>query len=170
MLELLCAALIAGVLPQGEPNPRVRFEFEELGAMVVEFDRKEAPRTTEGILQLVEEGFYDRQKVHRVEPWVIQWGDPQTVSNDVDFPAVGQVGSDRPLPFERSRVPFIRGTLGMASKAAGRGGDSQIFILRNDRRDLEKGYVAFGRLIEGYDLLDKIERGARIVKATRISD
>lgn len=134
----------------------------ERGKIVLELDSTKAPKTVAQITRLIKSGFYDGQRIHRVEDWVIQWGDPQSKQDDFLQVAVGTQGSGNPLDFEDSGIPHIRGVLSMASTGERVGGDSQMFILRKDSQFLDGNYASFGKVLEGMDVVDNIQQWDKV--------
>jgi cyclophilin family peptidyl-prolyl cis-trans isomerase len=141
-------------------------------------DLKTSPLTVKHILDLVRKGFYDRQRVHRVEWWVTQWGAPASKTEPMDIPTkqsdgstkmdlnprVGDGGSGHDIPkFEEgANVDFVRGIVGIASDGFQLPGDSQLFILKQDAFRLYRSYAVVGKVTRGMDVVGKIQRGDRI--------
>lgn len=123
---------------------------------------KEAPITSAHIIGLANRKFYDRQRVHRVEAWVTQWGAPASRTKPMNSDAVGDGGSGKDIKFEMSKYDFARGVVGIASEGLQRGGDSQIFILKKDTYRLYHSYAVLGKVTQGMDVVDKIKKGDRI--------
>lgn len=122
----------------------------------------EAPKTVEHILRLVRRGFYNGQRIHRVEPkFVVQWGDPRTrdmTKRDTWGRGPGG-GSGRPVgvaEFSKKRL-HVRGAVGMAHAGDPTQADSQIYVLLGNRPALDGKYVVFGKVISGMDVVDKLE-------------
>lgn len=159
LLLVLIGALFAGCSsPRLSEKPvRVSLDVTGKGEILLELYPAKAPQTCQQIVRLVKEGFYNGQKIHRVEDWVIQWGDPQTKRLPPNDPRIGSGGSGNPLPFEETDVPMVRGVVAMASVAEKEGGDSQIFILKKDASWLQGNYCGFGKVISGMDIVDKLE-------------
>ena len=126
---------------------------------------KKAPKTVERIVAFIEEGFYDNQRVHRVEPWVVQWGSPASKNTDLRDPSVGAGGSGKALlPFETNDIKMQPGTLAMASTGAKVGGDCQMFILTSKLEQpqaefLQGSYAAFGKVTKGMEAVDAVQVG-----------
>ncbi len=163
MLALLAAVLV----PQAySPAGRViEFKVEKRGSFQITTDPKSSPKTVEHILDLVKKGFYNKQRVHRVEPWVTQFGDPLSKTAPMTHPKMGDGGSGHDVPFEMSEVDFTRGVCGIASTGLQVGGDSQIFIIKKDTMRLYHSYAAIGKVTKGMDVVDKIRKGDRIISA-----
>jgi peptidyl-prolyl cis-trans isomerase B (cyclophilin B) len=126
------------------------------GEMVVEFWPEVAPRTVENFKKLARQGFYDGTAFHRIiRGFMIQGGDPNTkdLSNESSY---GMGGPGYQIPAEFNERPHIRGVLSMARSADPNSGGSQFFICLGIAKSLDHQYTAFGKLIKGLDVLDKI--------------
>jgi peptidylprolyl isomerase len=168
MTTFLLAATIAfqGVAADYQPNGlKIRFTMESGKSFVITTDPKNSPKTVAHILGLVRQGFYDQQRLHRVESWVTQWGSPASKNKPMDDPEVGGGGSGKQLPFEESTVDFHRGVVGVASTGLQVGGDSQLFILKADTFRLYRSYAVVGKVTEGMTVVDALKRGDRIRRA-----
>ena len=129
---------------------------------------QKAPKTVERIVGFIEDGFYNGQRVHRVESWVVQWGSPASKTADLRDQSVGAGGSGKPnLPFETNDIKMEPGTLAMASTGAKVGGDSQLFILTSALEQpqaefLQGSYAAFGKVTKNMEGVDKLQVGDTI--------
>ena len=115
-------------------------------------DPKVAPQTVNNFVALAKEGYYDGLTFHRVVPgFVVQGGDP--LGN-------GTGGPDYKLPDESNPSKWPRGTVGMASSAAGVSG-SQFFITLGDAPFLASNgvYNHFGEVTSGMEVIDAIRVG-----------
>ncbi len=119
--------------------------------------RGEAPLTATNFVHLVEDGFYDGIEFHRVEPaFVIQGGDPT---------GSGFEGSDALIREEISSLEHHRGTVGIAT--AGKDtGSSQFFVNDSTNLHLDGRYTIFADVVDGMDVVDRIEVGDEIMSAT----
>lgn len=145
----------AQLLPP-DARPRVRLETDR-GVLVLELRPDHAPVTVTRILGLVRDGYYDGLTFHRVVPgFVVQGGDPR---------GDGYGGPGFWLRCEDNRLPYVRGTVGMALAGRDTGG-SQFFITSAAQPHLEGRYTAFGAVIDGLDSLDRLHPGDRIRRAT----
>jgi len=159
------------------PGPRIQFTMANGKKFVIATDPVHSPKTVDHILRLVRNGFYDRQRIHRVEYWVTQWGAPASKRQPLDIkdPRTGKLvqnedvgggGSGKDIPvFEISPWDYTRGSVGIASTGLQVPGDSQIFILKKDWLRLYHSYAMLGRVIQGMDVVDAIKRGDRIRSA-----
>lgn len=163
MTTMLAATLVflqtAIYLPTG---PKIQFTMASGKSFVITTDPKASPKTVAHILALVRSGFYNKQRVHRVESWVTQWGDPLSKTAPMSDPKMGEGGSGRDVPFEESLIDFERGVVGVASTGLQVGGDSQLFVLKKDTLRLYRSYAVVGLVTKGMDVVDGIEKGDRI--------
>jgi cyclophilin family peptidyl-prolyl cis-trans isomerase len=115
-----------------------------MGTMVIRFFEKDAPQTVANFKKLVREGFYDGRNFYRVvKGHVIQAGD----GGENDKPKIkGEFNSH----------PFVPGTVGLARGSDPDSGSTEFFICLAPRPHLDGKYSAFGELIEGMDVLEKI--------------
>lgn len=126
------------------------------GEMVIEFWPDVAPKTVENFKTLAKKGFYDGTAFHRViKGFMIQGGDPKT-KNPALEPEWGTGDPGYKIKAEFNERSHKRGVISMA-----RGGDpdsagSQFFICHGDPTFLDRQYTAFGKLIKGDDVLEKI--------------
>jgi peptidyl-prolyl cis-trans isomerase B (cyclophilin B) len=126
------------------------------GEMVLEFWPEVAPGHVENFKKLAKQGFYDGTCFHRViKGFMIQGGDPLTK----DEANQGRWGTGDPgykIKAEFNDKPHTRGVLSMARSQDPNSAGSQFFICHGDPRFLDKQYTAFGKLIKGDDVLEKI--------------
>jgi peptidyl-prolyl cis-trans isomerase B (cyclophilin B) len=124
------------------------------GQMVVKFWPDVAPKTVENFKKLASQGFYDGTAFHRiVKGFMIQGGDPLSKTDDE---MVGTGGPGYKIKAEFNNKPHVRGVLSMARSQNPDSAGSQFFICLADARFLDKQYTAFGELIKGDDVLEKI--------------
>ena len=110
-----------------------------------------APNHVKRISELVEEGFYDDLKFHRVIPdFMAQGGDP--LGN-------GKGGSGKNIDAEFSSEKHIRGTVSMARAQDPNSADSQFFICFTDASWLDGQYTIWGQVVEGMEHVDNIKKG-----------
>ncbi|MBE7050252.1 MAG: peptidylprolyl isomerase [Ruminococcaceae bacterium] len=111
-----------------------------------------APRTAENFIALVKEGFYDGLTFHRViEGFMAQGGDPEgTGFGGSEKTIVGEFESNG---YENS-LSHQRGVVSMARSNDPNSASSQFFICYDDASFLDGDYAAFGRVIEGMEVVD----------------
>lgn len=136
------------------------------GDLVAELYPDEAPGTVENFRKLVSDGFYDGIAFHRVIPdFVVQGGDPLTKELDLNNPRVGTGGPGYTIDCETKGNPHKHeeGALSMAHAGKDTGG-SQFFMVLNEAntRHLNGVHTVFGKIVEGLDVLHRIERGDRM--------
>jgi cyclophilin family peptidyl-prolyl cis-trans isomerase len=137
--------------------------MENGGEITLEFWPDVAPNHVKNFLDLAKQGFYDGQRVHRVEPkFVVQFGDPQSKTLPVNDPRVGSGGSGKKLKAEFNQRPFQRGVLGMARTSDPDSASSQVYLMLGDAPHLNGQYTAFGKVTKGMDVVDRIKVGDRI--------
>lgn len=122
------------------------------GEVRIELYEDVAPEHVARIKQLVSEEFYDGIVFHRViDGFMAQTGDPT---------GTGMGGSDYPdLRAEFSKIPFKRGTLGMARSQNPDSANSQFFICFDDAPWLNGQYTVFGAVVAGMEHVDALARG-----------
>ncbi len=123
-----------------------------------------APKHVERIQYLADNGFYDNVVFHRViDGFMAQTGDVKfgnSTSKDFDLRRAGMGGSDLPdLKSEFNDLPHQKGTLSMARSSDPDSANSQFFICFDSAPHLDRQYSAFGKVIKGMELIDKIKKG-----------
>ena len=125
------------------------------GNIELEFFVDKAPRHVENFKKLAKEGFYNGTAFHRVLPgFMIQGGDPNSKSEDRAQHGSGGPGHSVDAEFNDTR--HVRGILSMARSSDPNSAGSQFFICVQDSFFLDGQYTAFGKVIQGMDVADKI--------------
>ncbi len=136
------------------PNPVVTFEMENGKVFKAELYPQIAPNTVNNFLSLVKKGFYDGLIFHRViAGFMIQGGDPNGVGTG--GPGYTIAGEFRANGFENG-LKHARGVLSMARAQHPDSAGSQFFVMHADGFFLDGQYAAFGKVIEGMDVVDGI--------------
>jgi peptidyl-prolyl cis-trans isomerase B (cyclophilin B) len=126
------------------------------GEMVVEFWPDVAPGHVKNFQELARKGFYDGTCFHRViKGFMIQGGDPLT-KDEANRARWGTGGPGHQVKAEFNNKPHIRGVLSMARSSDPNSAGSQFFICHEPAPSLDGKYTAFGKLIKGDDVLEKI--------------
>ncbi len=132
---------------------------KDYGTIEVELNPKEAPLTCENFIELANEGFYDNLTFHRImKGFMIQGGDPN---------GDGTGGSEKTVKGEFSSngvensLSHERGVISMARSSDKDSASSQFFICDADDPFLDGDYAAFGKVIKGMDVVDKIADDAK---------
>ena len=123
----------------------------------IEFELLEdlAPGHVKNFKDLAKEGFYDGTIFHRVIPgFMVQGGDPNTKSDDRSSHGMG--GPGHTIKAEFNDEPHVRGIVSMARSQDPDSAGSQFFVVVKDSDFLDGQYTAFGRVISGMDVADKI--------------
>ncbi|SMC75227.1 peptidyl-prolyl cis-trans isomerase B (cyclophilin B) [Oscillospiraceae bacterium] len=135
-------------------NPIVTITIRDLGDIKCELYPEIAPITVENFVKLAGQGFYNGLTFHRVIPgFMIQGGCP-------DGTGMGGPGYHIKGEFSRNGVPndlrHTRGVLSMARAMDPDSAGSQFFIMHEDAPHLDGSYAAFGKVIEGIEIVDRI--------------
>jgi len=129
------------------------------GVMKVEFYDKDAPKAVDNFISLSKKGFYDGLTFHRVIPdFVIQGGCPNGTG-------AGGPGYTIDCELDGEKQYHERGVLSMAHAGRNTGG-SQFFICHNreNTKHLDRQHTAFGKVIEGDEVIDQIRKDDVIEK------
>lgn len=135
-------------------NPIVTFTMENGDVMKAELYLEIAPTSVNNFVNLVHKGFYDGLIFHRViAGFMIQGGDPEgTGMGGPGYSIKGEFASNG----FKNDLKHTRGVLSMARSMRPDSAGSQFFIMHQNAPHLDGDYAAFGKLIEGEDVLDKI--------------
>ena len=132
----------------------IRFEMQNGKTIDIELCKEDAPITAANFEKLVKEGFYDGLIFHRViSGFMIQGGDPT---------GTGMGGAKEKIKGEflangvRNDLKHTRGVISMARSAMPNSASSQFFIMHQDATHLDGQYAAFGKVVEGMDVVDEI--------------
>ncbi|HEX5816060.1 MAG TPA: peptidylprolyl isomerase [Methylomirabilota bacterium] len=171
LLVLATVVLLAApAWAQGAKTPRAVITLEKGGTIELEFFPQDAPRHVENFLALARKGFYDGQRVHRVEPkFVVQFGDPQSKTLPMDDPRMGTGDPGYKIKAEFNNRKFERGVLGMARSQHPDSAGSQVYIMLGPAPFLNGKYTAFGQVTKGMDVVDTIRVGDRITSIKVVS-
>ena len=136
------------------PNPVVTIEMENGGVIKAELYPEIAPNTVNNFLSLVKSGFYDGLIFHRVIPgFMIQGGDPLGVgTGGPGYTIKGEFAGNGVA----NDLAHDRGVLSMARAMHPNSAGSQFFIMVEKAPHLDGEYAAFGKVIEGMDVVDAI--------------
>lgn len=118
------------------------------GKIRIELYSNIAPQMVKRFKELAREGFYDGTTFHRINPYVIQGGDPLSKDNDPTNDGTGK--SNKPdVPAEFSDIPFDVGIVGAARSQDPNSANSQFFITLRREPSFDEKYTVFGKVIEG---------------------
>lgn len=144
---------------QTKENPVVSLKTKN-GEILIKLYQDKTPKTVANFIQKADSGFYNDLTFHRViAGFMAQGGDPT---------GTGMGGGKQDS--ELNDIPFVRGSLGLARTAETKlvSNDSQFFICFTTEgcQHLTSDYVNFGEVISGFDILDKIVQGDKIISLT----
>ncbi len=135
-------------------NPIVTIEMENGDIMKAELYPEIAPNTVNNFISLINKGYYDGIIFHRViKQFMIQGGDPE--GTGVGGPGYSIKGEFSQNGFENN-LKHTKGVLSMARTMMPDSAGSQFFIMHETSPHLDGQYAAFGKVIEGVDIIDKI--------------
>ena len=165
-LTLLLGGLILMTQPAfaevKDAENAVYMQIEDSGTVTIELLPDVAPGHVERIKKLTREGFFDGIVFHRViEGFMAQTGDPT---------GTGLGGSEYPdLKAEFSDENFGRGVVGMARAASPDSANSQFFICFTDCSFLNGQYTVFGKVTDGMEFIDAVNRGEPPAEPSKIA-
>ena len=135
-------------------NPIVTIQMKDGGVMKAELYPEIAPITVQNFIDLASKGFYNGLIFHRVIPgFMIQGGDPQgTGMGGPGYTIKGEFSANG----VRNDLKHTRGVLSMARAYDPDSAGSQFFIMHENSPHLDGQYAAFGKVIEGQDVVDAI--------------
>src|SRR6476661_2532023 len=163
-----------GVVPVADPEVAV-IEMENsaaYGTITIELYSNIAPKMVARFKELANEGVYNGTSFHRINPSVIQGGDP--LSKDDDPTNDGTGHSDKPnVEAEFSDIPYDTGIVGAARSMDVNSANSQFFITLKREPGFDNKYTIFGKVIEGMNNVRTIsgvqpKEGERPIEAVKI--
>ena len=135
-------------------NPIVTITMKDGGVMKLELYPDIAPITVDNFVSLVKKGFYNGLIFHRViKGFMIQGGDPE--GTGMGGPGYSIKGEFSQNGFKND-LKHSRGVISMARSMNPNSAGSQFFIMHKDSPHLDGAYAAFGKIIEGIEVVDKI--------------
>ncbi|MDO5401798.1 MAG: peptidylprolyl isomerase [Eubacteriales bacterium] len=135
-------------------NPVVTFTMENGDVMKAELYPEIAPNTVNNFIDLVSKSFYDGLIFHRIiAGFMIQGGDPE--GSGMGGPGYSIKGEFKINGFNND-LKHTKGVLSMARSQHPDSAGSQFFIMHENAPHLDGQYAAFGKVIEGLDIIDKI--------------
>jgi peptidyl-prolyl cis-trans isomerase B (cyclophilin B) len=138
-----------------KPDPEIVALYTNYGKISIELYPGAAPKHVANFKKLVQSGFYNGTKFHRVIPgFMIQGGDPNSKDNDRSNDGTGDAGYT--IKAEFNDISHKRGIVSMARSADPDSASCQFFIMVADGPSLDHKYSAFGNVISGMAVADKI--------------
>ncbi len=151
-------------------RPIVSMEVEGYGTIKMELYPDMAPNTVKNFIKLINEGYYNGLTFHRIQESLIQGGDKQEDgTGTTEYSINGEFSKNG---YKENTLSFERGTVGLArqdysyyasmdSSLTAKGynsGYAQFFIMAQDQKEYDGYYTAFGKVIEGMDVVDKLTK------------
>ena len=142
-------------------NPVAAIYIKNYGSVVIELYPDIAPNTVNNFISLIKSGFYDNNTFHRLMPgFVLQGGDPSgTGTGGPGYTIQGEFtnnGITNNLKHTKGVVSMARGSYSMDSAG------SQFFIMLGDSDFLDGDYAAFGKVIDGMEIVERIEKTEKV--------
>lgn len=146
-------------------NPIVTMEISDYGTIKIELYPKYAPNTVANFVNLVESGFYNDNTFHRLVPgFVLQGGDQD--GDGTGGPGYTIKGEFSENGYVKNTLKHDKGVVSMARTNMPNSAGSQFFIVLDDTEtvhaSLDNKYAAFGKVIEGMDIIENIEKNATV--------
>jgi len=133
-----------------EENPKIHMLLDK-GLVIIETYPEKAPKTVKRIIELSNKGFYDGLTFHRfISGFMAQGGDPE---------GNGTGGSGQNIVAEFNDIKHERGIVSMARSNEIDSADSQFFICYDSHPFLDGKYTAWGKVIQGMNLVERIPEG-----------
>ncbi|MBO4983316.1 MAG: peptidylprolyl isomerase [Clostridia bacterium] len=166
----ILASLILAIAMANRPY-YADIEIEGYGVITVELDKSAAPKTVKNFVKLAKSGFYDGLTFHRIiEGFMMQGGCPngngtggKLDKNGKEINIVGEFsknGYANSISHERGVISMARSG-GYPEKDYYNTASSQFFIVHQDSPHLDGSYAAFGRVISGMEIVDKVCESAK---------
>lgn len=129
-------------------------KIKQFGEIKVELDPTNAPITVDNFAKLAKAGFYNGLTFHRIiKGFMIQGGCP--IGNGTGGPGYSIKGEFK-INGVNNTISHVRGVISMARAMDPNSGGSQFFIMHKDGTYLDGQYAAFGKVIEGIEVVDKV--------------
>lgn len=155
ILVLLIVVLIVGLNWPGNDKylkgiHKVEISFKDYGKMDLELDGDIAPITVTNFINLVNDKFYDGLTMHRIiDGFMIQGGESKTKN-------IQSIKGEFSSNGVKNDIKHVRGVISMARTNDMNSASSQFFIVHKDSPHLDGNYAAFGKVVKGIEVVDKI--------------
>ena len=149
-------------------NPTVAMKIKDYGVIVMELYPDIAPNTVNNFISLIKSGFYDNNSFHRLVPgFVLQGGDPTgTGTGGCGYHIQGEFTNNG----FKNDLKHTKGVLSMARSSLPNSAGSQFFIMLGTKTSLDGNYAAFGKVIDGMDIIEKIEKNEKTNKEKLVNN
>ena len=155
ILGIILTLVIGLMWPVENKIFKVEMSIKDYGKIVLELDGNEAPITVNNFVELVEEKYYDGLTFHRIiDGFMIQGGDigGDGVSNNGEKTIKGEFTNNG----VKNNIKHERGVISMARGNEPDSASTQFFIMHETTSSLDGNYAAFGKVISGMEVVDKI--------------
>lgn len=153
---LTTAIFLTGCNKEDLSNPIARITIKDYGTIVAELYPEQAPNTVNNFIELSNKKFYNNLIMHRViKDFVIQGGDPDGIGTG--GPGYSIKGEFSKNGFNDNSLSHTEGVLSMARSVDYDSAGSQFFIVSKEATYLDGEYAGFGKVIEGMDIVNKLE-------------
>jgi len=144
-------------------NPVAAMYIENYGAIVIELYKDIAPNTANNFISLIKNGFYDNNTFHRLVPgFVLQGGDPTgTGTGGPGYTIKGEFTSNN----YTNNLKHEKWVISMARSNSYDSAGSQFFIMLGEASYLDGQYASFGKVIDGKDIIERIEKEEIVVNS-----
>lgn len=145
-------------------NPVVEMDIKEYGKVYIELYSDIAPNTVSNFVYLVKTGFYDNNTFHRlIDGFVLQGGDPTgTGTGEPEYSIKGEFTANG----FKNELLHKEKVVSMARASSYNSAGSQFFIMIGKAEHLDGQYAAFGKVIDGWNIIEKIVEENK----TKVSD
>lgn len=161
-----------------KPNPVVTMEIADYGTMKIELYPEYAPNTVANFVKLINEGYYDGLEFHRTIPGFMIQGGEKTGDGAVDYCIPGEFLANG---FKQNTLRHSEGVISMAradyssvssslTEEGYNSASTQFFIMDGDSKSLDSYYTAFGKVIEGQDIVNKIANTAVVYRSESLGE
>ena len=134
---------------------KIKFNIKDYGTIIAELYPDKAPATVENFLSLVKSGFFSGLIFHRViSGFMIQGGGFNEIFVQKEAESIH--GEFMANGFMQNDLKHTRGVLSMARTSDPDSASSQFFVMHKDAPHLDAQYAGFGKLTDGFDVLDAI--------------
>ena len=141
-------------------NPVVAMHIKGYGSVVIELYPDIAPNTVNSFISLIKRGYYDNNTFHRLVPgFVLQGGD--RTGTGTGGPGYVIKGEFTNNGFQND-LKHEKGILSMARSSSPDSAGGQFFIMLGTSENLDGNYAAFGKVIDGMDIVEKIEKEEKV--------
>ena len=137
-------------------NPVAALYIKNYGSVVIELYPEIAPNTVNNFISLIKSGFYDNNTFHRLVPgFVLRGGDPDgTGTGGPGYFIKGEFNENN----FKNDLKHSKGIVSMARSQDNDSAGSQFFIMLDNNSYLDGKYAAFGKVIDGFEIIEKIEK------------